>query len=428
MVTLRNRILLGRNRHRASSSSRRVACAVRADVGRQRNLSRWSVTARAASERGPVPAAGEDLDGGGAVGVGELVAGVGWADLVVVAGEQQQRQRRRRPGRGRWRRRGPRSCGRSPPGPGASPARGRTPRPRAGRGGWPRTVALATIAAATAAMPCSRTVAARSGWPACPARRRRRGTAPSRASAADLVRVAGREAAHHERAHRVPDDPRADSTPSVVEQRRRGRRRGRRCVSAPATGRAPGALHVGPDHPEALGQRLGLRLVEVRGPAEPVHQQHRADPRPSTSTASSLPLTCTTSPSVVGSSSAVGQPMRLRCAPSPVIAISTTSPADQELRRVEPDPDAGRGAGGDDVAGQQRDPGRERRDQLGDVEDQVLDRCRLAALAVDRSSRPAARSRRRSRRRSPRRAPSGSACPATCPAATACGRAAGRGR
>src|SRR6476469_983972 len=57
--------------------------------------------------------------------------------------------------------------------------------------------------------------------------------------------------------------------------------------------------------------------------------------------------------------------------------------ADQEPGRVEPDADSGRGAGGDDVAGQQGDPGRDGGDQLGDVEDEVLDRGALADLAVD---------------------------------------------
>src|SRR3954447_13779594 len=57
--------------------------------------------------------------------------------------------------------------------------------------------------------------------------------------------------------------------------------------------------------------------------------------------------------------------------------------AGHELRRVEADPDAGGGAGGDDVAGQQGDPGGDGGEQLRDVEDQVGHRRGLPRLAVD---------------------------------------------
>ena len=97
----------------------------------------------------------------------------------------------------------------------------------------------------------------------------------------------------------------------------------------------------------------------------------------------------------------------------------------QELRRGKADADAGRRAGRDEVAGLKRQPGRDRRDERRDVEDEVARVRVLAQLAVDpafdvevlrrdlvggrRSTAPSGRSRR-----------------APCRGTIACGCAAGR--
>ena len=52
----------------------------------------WSSVGICQVERSPVPAAGEDFDGGAAVRGGEFVACLGWTDLVGVASEHLQRQ------------------------------------------------------------------------------------------------------------------------------------------------------------------------------------------------------------------------------------------------------------------------------------------------------------------------------------------------
>ena len=132
-----------------------------------------------------------------------------------------------------------------------------------------------------------------------------------------------------------------------------------------------------------LGERVDLGLVEVRRPAEAVHQHDRRTVPGALDLDSQLlavDLHLLTRIVIVVMRSRSGD--RLRRAPRPVIATRRRRRA-EEPGRVEPDPDPGRGTGGDDVAGQQRDPGREDADQLGDVEDQVVDRCRLAGLAVD---------------------------------------------
>jgi hypothetical protein len=68
----------------------------------------------------------------------------------------------------------------------------------------------------------------------------------------------------------VPDDP-CRSGVEGLDQRGEvvGEALDRHCTG---DGRAPGALHVGPDHGEALGERRDLGLVEVRRPAEAVDQ------------------------------------------------------------------------------------------------------------------------------------------------------------
>src|SRR5699024_8126041 len=55
----------------------------------------------------------------------------------------------------------------------------------------------------------------------------------------------------------------------------------------------------------------------------------------------------------------------------------------QELRWIEPDTDADRGAGGDDVAGFEGDAGADGFDNGGDVEDQIGSVGLLAGFAVD---------------------------------------------
>ena len=85
----------------------------------QRNFWSRSVTRPAASSAVQCPTPGRISTVAWPWASGDCLAGLGRADLVVGAGDQQQRQRRGRPGPGRWRRRALRSCGRSPPGPGA---------------------------------------------------------------------------------------------------------------------------------------------------------------------------------------------------------------------------------------------------------------------------------------------------------------------
>ena len=63
--------------------------------------------------------------------------------------------------------------------------------------------------------------------------------------------------------------------------------------------------------------------------------------------------------------------------------MRTTSPGFRYLRRIEADADAGRRAGGDDVARLQRDAGGERLDDGRNVEDQQRSIGVLAQLAVD---------------------------------------------
>ena len=190
-------------------------------------------------ERGPVAAAGR-ISRCGAVGVGERVAGRGRADAVVRAGEQQQRQVRG-PGRGRSRRPGPRTSGRSPPGPGAAPARGRTRRPRAGRAGWPR----------------------RSRWPPPRARRPRCPRARTCAVAVCLPAGLGRCADGAEQGEvgdllRVGRELRTTGFPSSARRppptRRRGRRSARRGRRRGPDAMSP-ARPSGPHQPSRAGPR-----------------------------------------------------------------------------------------------------------------------------------------------------------------------------
>ena len=117
--------------------------------------------------------------------------------------------------------------------------------------------------------------------------------------------------------------------------------------------RAARAGGVDPDHPEPLGQRVGLGLVEVRRPAQAVHEQDRRALSVDLDR-QCLPLTFTSLPRRWWRCRRPS-PMRLRWRPEPGDRDLDDVAADHELRRVEPDPDPGRGAGGDDVAGQQRD-------------------------------------------------------------------------
>ena len=72
-----------------------------------------------------------------------------------------------------------------------------------------------------------------------------------------------------------------------------------------------------------------------------------------------------------------------RCSPRPSMPSVTTSPDIEILRRLHAGADAGRGAGGDDVAGQQRHELRDVGNALRHREDHGRGRPGLAALAVD---------------------------------------------
>ena len=154
----------------------------------------------------------------------------------------------------------------------------------------------------------------------------------------------------------------------------------RSIVSGPSTAvRAGAARHVDADHAVAR-QRRHQRREGVAAAAEAVHADDGV----------ALAFVLDDDPiEDVQRHGGASHSNRFSIAPMPSISIRTTSPAPQPLRRLEAHADARRRAGGDDVAGIERDAARAGLDQRRDVEDHVAGAAVLAQLAVD----PAAHAR-----------------------------------
>ena len=221
----------------SGQACRAFLCAeVQRAVGLEELRSR-SVTGPAASSAVQCPTPGKISTVAWPCAPGDLLAGLGWADLVVGAGDQQQRQLggdRARVGGG-----GERLAvaGVALRVLAHDAARGRTRPPRACPAGWSRTAR----------------------WPPPPVRRRpvpfsrsdrgpvALGLPPGLGGLADraeqgqrghLVRVPGGQLPHHERAHRVPDHA-GRRRHRARRGRRPGRRRGRSMLMSSVTGERP---------------------------------------------------------------------------------------------------------------------------------------------------------------------------------------------
>ena len=200
-------------------------------------------------------------------------------------------------------------------------------------------------------MPSRRTLAARSCWPCCPASGSGAGDRAEQREMGDLVRVLRGQGADGDGAHRVPHHPHRDRSRGRRRERP-GPRRSPRSRGGAGDRGATGALQVGPDHLEPLGESGDLRLVEGRGPTQPVHQEDRgALAGDLDGQFLTVDVHCRTTSSShrigrIGRSLRPAHAMGLRIAPRPEMAHSTTSPVCRNLGGVEPDTDPGRRAGG----------------------------------------------------------------------------------
>ena len=118
------------------------------------------------------------------------------------------------------------------------------------------------------------------------------------------------------------------------------------------------------------------------------------------------------------------QTMWLRRVPIPEISIATSSPGLRNFGGLNPSATPTGRTGRDDVARLQRDGTRDRRDDGGNIEDEIAHNRILPKLSVDAGRQVQRRHIRDGIGGSRWRAPSDRTCRRTCPGTTACGRSA----
>ena len=311
-------------------------------------------------------------------------------DAVLVAGDEQHR-RLDALDRGRAAPRpAPRSCARSRP----ASWRIRLSRTKATASGerWRVSAEIATLTRPSAiscmpAVPSPRALAARARIAA----RAASGGAisgPNRAMLAHQLRRRRREVLADDRAERVADPVRARHVqPRADREQRLDEALDRERAPRPAASDRCPACRRGSRGAAPAPASSGVKVL--RAAAEAVHADDGValaffldDDRDRS--------TCSVMASVSLN--------RFSIAPMPSISIRTTSPPTSQLRRLEAHADARRRAGGDHVAGVERDAARAGLDQRRDVEDHVARVAVLAQLAVDPAAHAAWRGRRARRR------------------------------